>query len=106
VLGPASLGFQILAGGFAGEGFHAAHACADRAFPDNLEQGDIARAIHMDAAAKFDRIGFGSPPSSASPMASTRTVSPYFSPNKRQRAGLDGGLRRHLRRFSQPHSDG
>ena len=40
-------------GAFAGDGFYAAHAGGDAAFRHDLEQADVAGALHMGAAAQF-----------------------------------------------------
>ena len=73
---------EIRARGLAGQRLDAAHAGGDRAFADDLEQADIAGAAHMGAAAELDRIGAAALASPVRlPMLTTRTSSPYFSPN-------------------------
>ncbi|MNJ37241.1 hypothetical protein D3C77_320520 [compost metagenome] len=48
---------QEAAGRIAGQGLDAAHAGGHAAFRDDLEQGDVAGAEDVGAAAQFDRIG-------------------------------------------------
>ncbi len=48
---------QVAPGRFAGQGLDAPHAGGHAAFGDDLEQGDVAGAGHVGAAAKLDRIG-------------------------------------------------
>jgi hypothetical protein len=56
----------------AGDGLDAAHAGGDAAFGHDLEQADVAGALHVRAAAQL--VG-------CCRCLSTRTSSPYFSPN-------------------------
>ena len=57
-----------------GERFDAAHAGRDAALVHDLADADIAGAAHVRAAAQF-------PAERPSPTDTTRTLSPYFSPN-------------------------
>ena len=57
---------------FAGDRFDAPHARGDRAFVDHFAQSDVARAPDVRAAAQF---------AAEARHDTTRTVSPYFSPN-------------------------
>ena len=65
----------------AGERLDAAHAGRDRALADHRDQPDVAGAAHVGAAAQLDRPAHGVAAGFVSPMATTRTSSPYFSPN-------------------------
>src|SRR5581483_12046765 len=56
------LGFdlaEVLQRTASGERFHAAHARRERAIADDLEQADVAGAIHVAAAAELARIVAG-----------------------------------------------
>ena len=78
----------------AGQRLDAAHAGGDRAFADDLEQADVAGAAHMGAAAQLGRehlvLVRRSPP-----IETTRTSSPYFSPNSASAPAFDRGVGRH-----------
>ena len=67
----------------AGQRLDAAHAGGDRAFAGHRDQADIAGALHMGAAAQFDRPAERVAARSRAPLPidTTRTSSPYFSPN-------------------------
>ena len=74
---------EIGARAIAGQRLDAADAGGDRAFADDLEQADIAGAPHMRAAAELDRISWPALLARlrSTPIDTTRTSSPYFSPN-------------------------
>ena len=60
--------------------------------PDHRDQADIAGAPHMRAAAQLDRLAsalLASPCRPVPPIDTTRTSSPYFSPNSAMRALRD-----------------
>ena len=67
--------------GGAGQRLDAAHAGGDRALADDLEQADVAGAADMRAAAQLDREGRAVAVAGRRPSTTTRTSSPYFSPN-------------------------
>ena len=69
---------HMLLGRRAGHRLDAAHAGRHRALADDAEQADVAGAQRMGAAAQLDRILLRRP---SPPIDSTRTSSPYFSPN-------------------------
>ena len=61
----------------AGDRANAAHARSDRFVAGDFEDADVAGGAHVCAAAKLFREN-----SSAPLIESTRTFSPYFSPNR------------------------
>ena len=82
----------------AGQRLDAAHARGDGALRDDLEEADIAGAPHMRAAAQLDREGPRRAPfglGHRSPIETTRTSSPYFSPKSASAPSVDGVVRRH-----------
>ena len=73
----------VLARVVAGQRLDAADAGGNRAFAGHRNQADIAGAAHMGAAAQFDRPAerVAACARALLPIDTTRTSSPYFSPN-------------------------
>ncbi len=72
-----------LARGHAGQRLDAAHAGGHAAVGQSEDQADVAGALDVGAAAQFDRPAHGVAAGTVGfwPIATTRTSSPYFSPN-------------------------
>src|SRR5688572_29050071 len=82
----------------AGHRFDAAHAGADRAFADDLEQADVAGAPHMGAAAQLGREDLVLVGRLAAHRDDADLVAVFLA-EQRHRAGFDRGLRRHQARL-------
>ncbi len=82
---PASAAATCASAAGAGQRLDPAHAAGRGALGDELERADVAGARDVGAAAELERIGLaarrrGRCPGAA-PIETTRTSSPYFSPN-------------------------
>ncbi len=86
--GDIGLAQQILAGRLAGQGLDAADAGGDAAFRHDLEQGDVAGAGDVGAAAQFHRIGALAGQGLA--QGQDANFLAVFLAEQGDRAGLDG----------------